>query len=64
MYLKVLFSYHKNDFKFSSNAAVCVVGDTGDLTKDRIQAIRLLSKCSASLATWPPASVFPFPLQM
>lgn len=51
MYLKVLFSYHKNDFKFSSNAAVCVVGDTGDLTKDRIQAIRLLSKCSASLAT-------------
>lgn len=51
-------------FKFSSHAAVCVVEDTGDLTEDRIQAIRLPSKCSASLATWPPASVFPFPLQM
>lgn len=43
---------------------LCGVGDTGDLTKDQIQAIRLLSKCSACLAAWPPASVFPFPLQM
>lgn len=43
---------------------LCGVRDTGDLTKDQIQAIRLLSKCSARLAAWPPASVFLFTLQM